>query len=150
MNAPSRPTPHLGVAPYLLVEGVDGLLDFCVDVFGARRLGSLARPDGSVMHAEVEIEGAKIMMGEPMGEFGPHPGWIFVNVRDCEATFARAIAAGGQTVMPITRMHHAGERYGGVRDPFGNVWWISTREEDVTWDDQQRRIDALVDQDLGG
>lgn len=138
-----------GVVPYIIVPGVDELVDFCVEVFGAIRHGRLLRPDGSVMHVEIDIEGSRIMMGEPMGEFGPAPGMLFVNVDDAEVVFARALAAGAESVMDITRMHHAGERYGGVKDPMGNVWWISTREEDVPWEEQQRRVDALVAQDLG-
>ena len=147
-TASDRVRPH-GVCPYLLVEGVDGLIRFCERVFGARTFGRLVRPDGSVMHVEVEVEGSRIMMGEPMGEFGPSPAMLFVNVEQCEEVFERALEAGGESVMEVTRMHHAGERYGGVRDPFGNVWWISTSEEKVPWAEQQRRIDALVDQDLG-
>ena len=101
------------------------------------------------MHAEIDIEGSRIMMGEPMGEFGPQPGMLYVRVDDPEATFARALEAGATSIMEITRMHHAGERYGGVQDPFGNSWWIATTEEVVPWPESQRRIDALIAQDLG-
>ena len=136
--------------PYLLVDGVDGLIDFCREVFDAELSGRLARPEGTVMHAEVLIGDSVVMMGEPMGEFQPAPGWVFVTVDDCDAVYARALQAGGTSEMEISHMHHAGERYGGVRDPFGNVWWISSHVEDVPWDEQQRRIDALVEQELGG
>ena len=138
------------VAPYLLVEEVAELIEFCREVFAGRLRGRLTRPDGTIMHAEIEIGDSILMMGEPMGEFGPAPAWIFVTVEDCEAVYARALEAGGESVMEVTHMHHAGERYGGVRDRWGNVWWISTTVERVPWDEQQRRIHALVDQELGG
>lgn len=137
------------VTPYLLVPDVDDVISFCVDVFEASELGRLTRPEGTVMHAEIVVRGSTIMLGEPMGEFEPAPGWIFVRVENCEAVYERALAAGGQSVMEVTEMHHAGERYGGVRDSGGNVWWISTTTEQVPWREQQRRIDALVEQDLG-
>ncbi len=39
-------------------------------------------------------------------------------------------------------MRHAGERYGGVRDPGGNVWWIATHIEEVSAEEQVRRLVA--------
>ena len=137
------------MVPYLLVKEVDALIAFCETVFRAELRGRLTRPDGTVMHAELAIGDSVVMMGEPMGEFGPAPGGLFVTVDDCDAVYARALEAGGTVEMPIMDMHHAGERYGGVRDGCGNIWWIASDTERVSWEEQQRRIDALVEQDLG-
>ena len=137
------------VTPYLLVEGARQLVDFCVAAFDGTVAGMLTRPDGSLMHAEIELGENRVMMGEPMGEFDPMPGAIFLRVEDCDAVYTQALAAGGTSIMEVTTMHHAGERYGGVRDPFGNVWWVSTKVEGVPWAEQQRRIDALAELDLG-
>ena len=149
MTSTESSQPRHSVVPYLLVERVDDLIAYCRDAFEARLLGRLTRPDGSLMHAEVAIGDSLVMMGEPMGELGPAPAMLFVTVDDCEAVYERALAAGGESVMEVTHMHPAGERYGGVRDAHGNVWWISTTVEEVPWDEQQRRIQALVDQELG-
>lgn len=139
-----------GPIPYLFVDNVDQLIAFCVDVFGAELRGRLVRPEGAVMHAEVTIDGRRVMMGEPMGEFEANPAWIFLYVDDCDATYAKALEAGGTSVMEVTYMQHAGERYGGVKDPTGNVWWIAADlDESVSWEEQQRRIDALAHQQLG-
>ena len=149
MSERTSETKRQSVVPYLMVENVDELIEFCRRVFNARLRGRLTRPDETVMHAEVTIGDSVVMMGEPMGEFGPVQAWVFVTVDDCEAVYARALEEGCESVMEITHMHHAGERYGGVRDRFGNVWWISTTVEGVPWDEQQRRILALVEQELG-
>lgn len=37
-------------------------------------------------------------------------------------------------------MRHNGERYGGVRDPSSNTWWIATHVADVPTDEEARRI----------
>ncbi len=42
-----------------------------------------------------------------------------------------------------TDTRHAGERYGGVKDPAANIWWIATHIEDVSPEEQTRRIQAL-------
>jgi PhnB protein len=33
----------------------------------------------------------------------------------------------------------SGERYGGVKDPCGNIWWIATHVEHVPPEEQERR-----------
>src|SRR5947207_8981527 len=111
------------VTPYLIVADVPRLLEFLRDAFGARERIRLPRPDGSVMHAEVAIGDSIVMMGEPMGDFAPMPASIYLRVSDSDAAYAKALQAGGTSVVPPTDQPHAGERYGGVKDPCGNLWW---------------------------
>ncbi len=150
MTVKPVPDHYHTVTPYLLVEGVDQLISFLEDAFHATIHGKLDRPDGTVMHAELEVGDSMVMMGEPMGEFGPMPASIFLYVEDCDAVYDRALSAGGTSVMEVTTMQHAGVRYGGVEDPSGNIWWIGTQREEVSWEEQQYRIDAVADQQLGG
>ncbi len=142
-----RPIPegYSAVTPYLLVHGAEALLDFLAAAFAAQEILRLQRPDGSLMHAEVVIDGARVMLGEPMGEFGPMPASIFLYVTDCDAVWKQALEAGGEPVMEPTTMAHAGERYGGVKDPSGNLWWVATHVEDVSPDEQQRRIGEMAE-----
>jgi PhnB protein len=44
-----------------------------------------------------------------------------LRVDDIDAWWQRAIAAGGETVMPVAEMFW-GDRYGQLRDPFGILW----------------------------
>ncbi|MEM7349806.1 MAG: VOC family protein [Acidobacteriota bacterium] len=145
MTTQPIPDGYTAITPYLLVEGAAKLLDFLAEAFGAEESFRLDRPDGSLMHAEIRIDDAAVMVGEPMGEFGPMPGSIYLYVKDCDAVYERALAAGGVSVMPVTHMAHAGERYGGVKDPSGNLWWIATHVEDVSHEEEKRRIAAMAD-----
>ena len=43
---------------------------------------------------------------------------------DPDAVFARALEAGGEQLYEVTD-HDYGERSGGVRDPFGNSWYLA-------------------------
>jgi uncharacterized glyoxalase superfamily protein PhnB len=101
----------------------------------------LLRRDGSIMHAEMRVEASPIMLGEPGDHFEPMPGQVFVYVDDPDAAYERAVEAGGVSVMQPTLMEHAGHRYGGVRDPGGNVWWLASQVEAVAPDEQRRRIE---------
>jgi uncharacterized glyoxalase superfamily protein PhnB len=132
------------VVPYLLVEGVDKLASFIAEAFAGVEVLRLDRPDGTIMHIEMRIAGSLVMMGEPLDELGPMPASIYLTVPDCDAVYRTAIDAGGASLMEPTTMPHAGERYGGVKDPCGNVWWIATTIEDVPADEAARRVDAMA------
>ena len=139
------PDGYRTITPYLLVEGVTVLAEYLVNAFGAEEKCRLGRPNGGVMHMELRVGDSMIMMGEPNEAFGAMPSSIFLYVEDCDAVYERAIKAGGVSVMPVTDMRHAGERYGGVKDPTGNIWWIATHVEDLDIDEQKRRIAEMFD-----
>lgn len=116
------------VTPYLVVEDVEQVLAFVKNILGATPRGEPRRRDnGSIMHAEVLIGDSVVMMGEPMDNSGPSPGMLYVYVPDCDHAHAKALAAGATEVMPPADYPH-GDRYGGVRDGGGNVWWLVTHQ----------------------
>ena len=126
MSVPPKRAGFHTITPYLIVPGVARLIDFLTTTFAASEQLRKFRPDGSIMHAELQIGDSMLMMGEPMENYGPMPTSIFIYVEDCDATFAKAIEAGGVSVMKPTDMVEAGSRYGGVKDPSGNIWWVAT------------------------
>jgi PhnB protein len=131
------------VTPYLFVDGVGRLLEFVKAAFDAKEELCLHRDDGSVMHAVVRIGDSPVMMGDPTGpaaKFGAMPSSIYLYVNDCDGVYQRAIQAGGQSVMEVMDIPFNGERYGGVRDPVGNIWWIATHVNDVSHEETARRV----------
>jgi uncharacterized glyoxalase superfamily protein PhnB len=84
-----------------------------------------------VLHAELKIGDSLLMLGEPTEGSSSMPGSLHLYVWDCDAVYWRALDAGGESVMPVTTLKNGGERCGGVLDPAGNVWWISTRFADA-------------------
>ena len=115
------------VTPYLVVPEVARLIEFLTRAFGAVERMRLPRGDGSVMHAEVMIGDSVVMMGEPMPGMSAMPGAIFLRVADADAAYRAALAAGATSVSEPVDQPHAGERYGGVTDPCGNMWWPAAR-----------------------
>ncbi len=79
--------------PYLVVQGAAQLIDFLNQAFDAEQIERLARPDGTVSHAEVRI-GDSIVMGEPTGRTETQPAHLCVYVNDTDATCQRAVDEG--------------------------------------------------------
>ena len=128
------------VIPYLMVDKVAELIKFTQRVFKAELRHKFDRADGTIMHAEIKIGDSIIMLGEPMKEYGAMPASIYLYVTDCDNIYKKALENGATSVMDVTTMYHAGERYGGVKDFAGNIWWIATHVEDLTAEEQARRI----------
>jgi uncharacterized glyoxalase superfamily protein PhnB len=118
-----KPETYTSVAPYLVVDDARRTLAFLVAVFEAERLRVIEAPDGRIRHAEVRIDDTVVMMGEAPG--GPQTN-VHVYVPDVDATFRRALAAGGTIVQEVADMDD-GDRRGGVRDPSGTIWWVATQ-----------------------
>ncbi len=116
------------VTPYLIVNDVRRLVDFMVKLFGASQRGEYNyRDDGSVQHAEVLIGDSVIMLGEPIDDFAVTFSMLYVYVDDCDVTYHRALTLGAERVLEPKKYPH-GDRYGGVKDSAGNIWWIVTHE----------------------
>lgn len=116
------------VTPYLIVSGVTSLIPFLQKVFGAELRGEpKMRDDGSVMHAEIVIGDSVIMMGEPTEEFKSVPASLYVYVPNCDQAYASALSEGATSRMEPQDFPH-GDRYGGVQDSSGNLWWIVTHK----------------------
>jgi len=133
------------VTPYLIVEGVPKLIDFVKTAFGATELHRMAQPDGTVRHAEVRIGDSVIMMGEASGQFKAMPASIHLYVPDSDAVYKRALEAGATSVMEVADQFY-GDRSGGVKDPTGNSWWISTHKEDVPPEEMKKRAEEAMKQ----
>ncbi len=134
------------VTPYLMVREADKLIELLKDAFGAEMLERHDQPDGKVMHAEVRIGDSPVMISEAcdtMEGMGPVQSVLYLYVEDADAVFKKAIATGCTEVMPVDNQFW-GDRMGGVVDPWGNRYWISTHVEDLSAEEIQRRAAAFA------
>ncbi|MBI1817024.1 MAG: VOC family protein [Deltaproteobacteria bacterium] len=116
--------PSYTVEPYFPVRGAARLIDFLQQAFGAEETSRDLRPDGTIAHAEVRIGDSLISTGDS-AEIEPMPTAIHLYVPDTDAVYLRALRA-GSTSMEEPADQDYGERSAGVRDPFGNHWYIAT------------------------
>jgi PhnB protein len=115
------------VEPYLPVRGADKLIGFLREAFDARETSRQTRPDGSIAHAEIEIGDSVLGAGDSeMAQPRAMPTAIHLYVPDADAVYQRALRAGASSMQEPTDQDY-GDREGGVKDPFGNHWYIATR-----------------------
>jgi uncharacterized glyoxalase superfamily protein PhnB len=113
------------VTPYVWVPD-RGLADFLVRVFDA--VETLVTEGGRHgTHRELRIGNSMLMLGEGgPGEIVPGRSMAFhVFVDDTDASYARALAAGGESLgEPADRPY--GERSAFIKDAAGNHWYIAS------------------------
>ncbi len=119
------PDGYSNLFPYLMVEDAPACLAFLAAVFGATERGRTLR-DGRVANAEVVIGSVGFMVAEAQPGMGVVTGAHYLFVDDADAVHARALAHGATELYPPTDMPYD-DRQSGVRDPFGTIWFISTR-----------------------
>ena len=129
------------VTPYLVVKGVAKVLDFVKHAFDAKESERHARPDGTVMHAQIQVGDSFVMLGEPHDGQPAFPASLYLYVPNVDEVYQRAVKAGGTSISEPTDMFY-GDRHGGVKDPAGNQWWIATHIEDVSPEEMKRRMAA--------
>jgi PhnB protein len=139
------------IIPYLHIQGAARAIEFYQQAFGATEVLRLSEPDGRIGHAEIQIDGARIMLADEYPEhgiLGPRSLGgtsvsLHLTVPDVDAFARQAVAAGAKLAKPIKDEFY-GERAGKLEDPFGHVWQVMTRIEEVSPEEMQRRYDALL------
>jgi uncharacterized glyoxalase superfamily protein PhnB len=126
------------VTPYLAVKGAAQLIDFVASVFGGELTLRMGPPD-RVAHAEMRVGDSMLMLGDAPDE--PSPAALYVFVEDADAIYRRALDAGATSLREPETMFY-GDRSAGVKDAWGNTWWIATHVEDVPPEELKRRAAA--------
>jgi PhnB protein len=115
------------VFPYMIVKGADDLARFLSDAFNAEEVGRTVLPSGRVANIRIRIGTSTFMISEAgAGPIAAMPGSYYVYVEDVDAIFGKALACGATKIIEPTDMPYL-DRQAGVRDPCGNIWWISKR-----------------------
>lgn len=132
------PAGYTTVTPWIISADTGKLIEFATAAFGAEELFRVADEHGYIGHAEFKIGDAIVMAFDKRPDWPDTPSFLRLYVADCDATHERALAAGARS---FTRPTSApfGDRVCRVLDPFGNLWWVHTRVEDVDQAELERR-----------
>jgi uncharacterized glyoxalase superfamily protein PhnB len=128
------------ITPQLVVKGAAQALEFYKRAFGATELSRFPGPGGLIMHSSIKIGDSNFFVNDEMpgqtscvspAKLGGASVVLSLYVADCDKVYNQAVSAGAKPSMPLADQFW-GDRYGQVTDPYGHVWAIATRKEDLT------------------
>jgi PhnB protein len=140
MAAKPIPEGQHSITPYLAISDAAKAIEFYKQAFGATEMFRLEGPDGRVGHAELRIGDSSLMLADPCDMEGGLTAsqklagaavGLHLYVEDCDKVFAQAIAAGATQLHEVKDQFY-GDRSGSLKDPFGNMWFVSTHIEDLS------------------
>ena len=119
------------ISPILGYRDPRAAMEFLCDAFGFERQLVVDGEDGSVMHAELRLGDAVVMLGtasegsagRPALAAGAHH--LYVSVEDTDAHHRRASAAGADIFEAPTDRDYGSREY-GARDPEGGAWYFGS------------------------
>ena len=119
--------PNFGtITPYFFADDAERFVDFLVNGLGGSEVLRHLRPDGHIANAQVRVGTSTVMVSEASAKYPAMPGSYYLYVDDADAAVDRAIKHGALLEMEVADMPYM-DRQGGVRDPHGNLWWLSQR-----------------------
>src|SRR3712207_9164657 len=97
MDRSYKPQGYSSVSAYVVANGAQNVIDFLIKAFDARQTRRYDMPDGSIMHAEVQIDDTVVMVSDGADDNPAFPVWLHVYVPDLDASYRRALDAGGRS-----------------------------------------------------
>jgi len=129
-----------------MVNGAARFIEFLKEAFGAMEINRAPGPGGKLIHALLQIGDSMLMLADDFAEEfhlpplaqGRLPMVLNLYVPDADSAWAQALAAGCDVAFPLADQFW-GDRYGQVKDPFGFVWAITTKKEELTPEELRER-----------
>ena len=139
MKVNYKPEGYHTITPYFIVSDARVFIDFITVAFDAEKKDVHEMPDGTIMHAEFMIGDSHLMIGSASNEYKPNNLMLHLYVEDVDSVFKKAVEAGCESLRE-PRDEFYGDRSGGLKDKFGNTWWLATHVEDVSKEEMERRM----------
>ena len=123
--------------------------EFYKRALGATELFRIADDDGRIVHAEISVAGAVVMVGDAAPPFAAPAAsasttvGLHVYLDDVDSALTHAEQAGATILQPAQNMFY-GDRAGMLRGPFGHIWVLLTHQEDLEPDEIKRRGEKLL------
>ncbi|GGG97465.1 extradiol dioxygenase [Parapedobacter pyrenivorans] len=124
--ATNIPKQYNRIMPYLILKDARDFLRFMERVFDAQEQLIVPGENGGIMHGELRIgDDTVIMFAEASDQFTVMNAGLYIHVEDADTTYEKALQAGAKTVPGQEPSDKDYGRTCGVKDPFGNTWWIT-------------------------
>lgn len=120
----SMPDYYQPIMPYLVLKDADGFVEFVKAVFGADEKMVVRKDDGSIMHAEVSVNGGTIMLGEAGETWPAFPAPMYLPTEAVDELYKRGVENGADGNMEPQDKEYG--RAAGFKDKWGNQWWLNS------------------------
>jgi uncharacterized glyoxalase superfamily protein PhnB len=127
MKKQYKPIGYNSISPYFIVNGAQKFIDLVKEIFNAKELRRYDMSDGSIMHAEIQIDDSVIMIGDSSEKFPPVQIVMHVYVPNVDETFQKAIDAGCEIVGKPKEREGDPDRRATFKDFAGNMWSVGTQ-----------------------
>lgn len=127
MSDSFKPNGYPSLSPYLVVYNVPKMLTLLNGLFNAKILRRYDMEDGSIMHAELQLDDSVLMIGEASEAFPPIRQLLHVYVPDVDRVYDQAIQLGCTELEKPNKRDGDPDRRGSFKDFSGNVWSVSTQ-----------------------
>ena len=126
------PDNYTAVTPWIISKSSADLITFLKAVFDAEEIPNsrITNKEGVIIHAVVKIGDAMILLFDSRKGWPPTPVFLNLYVNDVDKTYQKSIEFGATSVTDITQLWF-GEKVCRILDPFGNLWWLNERIEEV-------------------
>lgn len=114
------------VTPYFFVKDAESFIAFLIKGLGGKETCRTVRPNGFVQNVQVQLGTSTVMVSEATETYPGMCSAFYLYVENVKASMQRALEHGAVLEMEIGDMPY-GDRQGGVKDPHGNIWWVSER-----------------------
>jgi len=133
------PTGYHAVTPWIISNNSDELSSFIKKVFGGKEKGRVVNADGSIGHLEMQIGDSIVLLFDRKQGWPETPSFLRLYVEDAKTVIDLAKEAGATVITRLTSLFF-GDKVGRIQDPWGNIWWIQQRMEELDWSEQEKRM----------
>ena len=129
--------------PYLTLKDTAAAIAIYSKAFDAQTVMVMDGPGGSIMHAEINIGGTRVMMGsewpgQSVAPSGRSPVNFMLYVDNVEQALEKAVSAGMRKISDPEDMFW-GDRMARVNDGHGYEWTLSQEVEKVSAEEVKAR-----------
>ena len=127
MSKEFKPAGYNSVSPYFIVNGAQRFIDLMKKIFDVKELRRYNMPDGSIMHAEIQIDDSVIMLADASDKYPAVPMVMHVYVSNVDEIFDKAIHAGCEIIERPKEGKNDPDRRATFTDFSGNMWSVGTQ-----------------------
>lgn len=123
-----KPKNYNSLAPYLIVDDAEKLVDLLKIVFEAKELKRYDREDGSIMHIELQLDDSVVMISDSTEDYPAITTMLNMYVPNVHKTYDLAIKNNCMPLEQPTSQDGSPDIRGAFMDYAGNYWSVSTQQ----------------------